>query len=99
MRYDTKAIKDYLKREGLARMDVRYIFSTGDLVLQKQRQPTKQRCRATGPFVFVSYVGTQGVVAKIRSMKGREYQVSAANILPLNTTQPCRMLRHGPWNL
>ena len=55
--FDAKMIRDYLKREGLARIDVRHVFSPGDLVLQKQKQPNKQKCKATGPYVFVEYVG------------------------------------------
>ena len=31
--YDAKMIRDYLRREGLARIDVRHVFRPGDLVL------------------------------------------------------------------
>ena len=81
--YDRKMVKKYLARRNLDSVDVRFIFSAGEPVLLKQKEPGKMKCRALGPYTFLEYTGTLGVTASILNHKGKTYQVSVANLLPL----------------
>ena len=61
---------------------MRNLFAPGNLVLLKQKQPGKNKVRATGPYEFQSYEGRRGVTATI-AKPGREgMQVSVANLIP-----------------
>lgn len=54
-------------------------------MLLKSKVPSKQKCRAVGPYIFIEYIPPSGVVAKIQNSKGKIYNVSALNLLPLRT--------------
>lgn len=94
--YDKVMIKRYMKSKKLAEHDVRYIFKPGDYVLLKQRQPGKMKVKAVGPYLFIKYNGKQGVTAVVETDKGR-LQVSAANLLPVQTKGWERLTRYGPF--
>lgn len=53
------------------------------------------KVRAVGPYLFIRYNGRQGVTAVVETNKGR-LQVSAANLLPVQTKGWERMTRYGP---
>lgn len=92
-RYDNKMIRDYLDRRGLAKMDVRYVFEPGALVLLKGKVPGRRKTRAIGPYFFLKYVGPLGVVAQITSQKGKIMEVSATHLLPVHDSEQQRLMR------
>lgn len=51
------------------------------------------KLRAVGPYIFLKYHGTLGVMAKISSMNGKIYSVNAGNLLPVKDTFAERMVR------
>lgn len=61
--------EQYLEKENLAQLDVRFVFAPGDPVLLKQRVPGKMQCKAMGPYVFDKYVGPLKVNAIILDKK------------------------------
>ena len=75
-------IETYLKRPDLGQVDVRYVFSAGDLVLMRQRQPHKTVAKSMGPYKFVEYRGANRLVATIRDNRGKLIETSVANLLP-----------------
>ena len=48
----------------------------------KQKQLGKSELRATGPYRFEGYRGTQGMVADITAPDGSGSRVSVANLVP-----------------
>ena len=59
-----------------------HLFAPGNLVLLKQKQPEKNKVRATGPYKFRSYEGCRGVTAMITKPGGEGMRVSVANLIP-----------------
>lgn len=88
-------VKSYKKRAELADIDVRFIFSGGDLVFLKQREPGKLKVRSMGPFIFLAYVGSKRVQARIMNFQDRVWLVSAGNLLPVDPPAT-RMVRFAP---
>ena len=48
----------------------------------RQKQPGKSKLRATGPYWFEEYHGTNGAVAVIVAPDGTMLQVSVADLVP-----------------
>ena len=88
-------VADYLQRTQLAQHDVRFVFSQGDKVLLRQREPGKMKCWSVGPYTFLRYTGRLGVNAVILNARGKEYHASAANLVPVHP-QERRMERFVP---
>lgn len=63
-------VEEYHKRPDLADADVRFIFSAGDSVLLRQRDPRKMKSRAMGPYTFIKYSGRRCTTATILNAKG-----------------------------
>ena len=61
---------------------MRSLFAPGNLVLLKQKQPGKNKVRATGPYEFRAYEGCRGVTATIAKPGGEGMRVSVANLIP-----------------
>lgn len=76
-------VAEYLSRRTLDQKDIRVVFEPGDAVLLKAKVAGKMKCRSTGPYVFVRYSGKLGVTGVILNNKGKEYEVSVANLLPM----------------
>lgn len=76
-------VQEYLARRTIDHKDIRVMFETGDSVLLKAKVAGKMKCRSTGPYIFLRYTGRLGVTACILNSKGKEYEVSVANLLPM----------------
>jgi hypothetical protein len=89
-------VKEYLKRRNIAEHDVRFVFNPGSLVLLKSKEPGRRKVTAVGPYTFIKYLGPLGVVAKVANKAGKLYEVSAANLLPINDSNFNRLMRYDP---
>jgi hypothetical protein len=85
-------IRSYHRRDDLADLDVRFAFKGGDLVFLRQRDPGKLKVRCMGPFIFLQYVGSKHVQAKIMNFEDKTFMVSAGNLLPVDPPAT-RMIR------
>ena len=77
-------VEEHARRADLERMDIRFVFRTGDLCLLRAPTGGKLKRRAVGPFTFVKYVGWRGVNAEIVGVSGKVRTVSAVNLRPLD---------------
>ena len=71
-------VKSYLRRKGLDRVDVRFLYAEGDLVMRLDRPQGKMHRRWSGPHRFVRYVGKGGLTAEIYLHNGKLVQVSSS---------------------
>ena len=83
-RNDAKMVEEHARRADLERMDIRFVFRTGDLCLLRAPSGGQLKRRAVGPFTFVKYVGWRGVNAEIVGVSGKVRTVSAVNLRPLD---------------
>ena len=94
--YDENMVKSYLKRKGLAKVDVRFCFAEGDQVLRLARRDSKLSPRAWGPYVFVCYSPSR-TTADIRNVAtGKVLNVSVAHLRPMHPERAQRMYRYPP---
>ena len=49
--------RTYEKRTDLSKVDLRSVLVPGSSVVMRQKQPGKNKLRATGPYTVVRFVG------------------------------------------
>ena len=54
---DSNMQRAYMARRDLGRVDLRTILTPGVRVIMRQKQPGKNKLRATGPYTFLNFVG------------------------------------------
>ena len=76
-------IKTYLCQKKLDKVDVRFCFQPGDLVLKLGRPKVKVQPRCSGPYRFERYLGRPGLTAEISSANESRLQLSSTHICPM----------------
>ena len=68
---DARMIEQYEKRGDLAKVDLRSVLGPGSKVVMKQKQPGKNKLRATGPYTVVRFVGRSGLGVELLGADGK----------------------------
>lgn len=77
-------VRTYLSKQNLAQYDVRIMYTPGDRVMHRQKRIGKLKSRAIGPLIFLDYCNATGLTARVKTLDGREFEASTANLAPMH---------------
>ena len=91
--YDANMTRNYTRRRGLARVDVRFEFTPGQQVIMRAKPAGKLKVRAKGPYQFVRYVGSSRTMTEVAGGDGRSKVVGCTHLRPMMAEQSPRFHR------